>query len=107
MGITRYKGVQNYRTRLKIEQAILLIHSNLEEAANWCGGVVVSEPQASGLIDNHVYVEFPTLYGTDHADVGSYIIKNLNGGFRKADAEAYDEIMEPCASRDDGLFRSF
>jgi hypothetical protein len=102
MGITS-KGIKNFKTKVKVESAIKLTHDNLDDAADWCGGMVVSDSKASDPTDVYRYVKVPSIYGPLTAEIGSYIVKDDHGRFRIEVAEDYEETMEPFVTRDQGI----
>lgn len=68
-------------------EARLVSASNIEEVAEWCGGVVVTEHDAFDHSITNPALNVGTIKDIERAHIGDTIIKNHNGTFQIWKAE--------------------
>jgi len=63
-------------------EAKTVSESNIQEVAEWCGGVIKTEHDALDHSVTNPALNLQTVNGIDRAHVGDTIIKNHNGTFQ-------------------------
>lgn len=71
--------IKNYRKKTHLVKAIQVTEETAEEAARWCGGVLVRE--IDPLDENNIRpgINVPTLEGVMRASMGDYILQHQDG----------------------------
>jgi hypothetical protein len=85
--------VIHYRSKAQYVEAIQLTPSNVQEVAEWCGGMVVEEidPQDNSKL---VALNIPTLEGPVRASENDFVIKGSGGQFSTMHPNAFDRRFE-------------
>lgn len=85
-----------YRKKPIEIQAIQLSNVNIQDVAIWCGGKVIEEesPWYQDCEDYYRAILIPTLEGAMRAELGSYVIKGVQGEFYACKDTIFDETYE-------------
>lgn len=74
------RGIEKYVPNRSPVLAVLLDDSNLKDAASWCSGEVIADPEDDGALPLAIFVGTPRA-GLTVAKAGDYLIKNKDGQF--------------------------
>lgn len=74
------RGMEKYVPNRSPVLAVLLDESNLKEAAGWCSGEVIADPEDENAPPLAIFVGAPRA-GLTVAKAGDYLIKNNQGIF--------------------------
>lgn len=80
--------IRKYRKKPVVVEAALVTEDNLPEVAAWCGGQVKEVALPKRCID------IQTLEGEMRADVGTYVIRGVQGEFYPCRADIFEATYE-------------
>lgn len=87
--------VLTYRKKQDIVEAVQLSADNVNEVAEWCGGLQVEEVDYDEGKTKHVGINIPTLEGNKRASEGDFVVKGSRGDFYPVVAHVFTNTFDP------------
>lgn len=86
--------IGKYRKKPVVIDAVLVTEDNIVEVAAWCGGNVLEMSGEWMALSLNRCVMIPTMEGNMRGDVGSYVIRGVQGEFYPCRADIFVATYE-------------